>query len=130
MEDKYYLLARAMESISGLLKVYLTDRSGNREGVWLQPTGHNAGEILNLPVVVRRYKYMDIVEYDPDSKVVRRLVQDGGYTRTKFVGYEGESRIAIQDWLNRGYMVEHLTPESLGLTRKRRPQQRRSGTQS
>lgn len=90
------------------------------ETVWVKPLGNNIGEISNLPLFATRYKYKDLVKFDPKTWKVREKIADGGYTRTKVCEYTGNFFEEKAYWESKGYIVEGLAPGALGISRKRK----------
>jgi hypothetical protein len=92
------------------------------EGVWVKELSQNTGEINNLPIFTRKYKFGDIIEFNPESGEAIRLVHDGGYTPTETVKYEGDFQAERERREAQGYIVEGWSPGVLGMTRKRQPE--------
>jgi hypothetical protein len=92
------------------------------EGVWVKELSENTGEINNLPIFTRKYKFGDIIEFNSESGEAVRLVQDGGYTPTEMVKYERDFQAERERWETQGYIVEGWLPGVLGVTRRRAEQ--------
>jgi hypothetical protein len=88
------------------------------EWVWVNESSYNTGEILNLPVFNPLYKYKDVVEFDPSTREVVRLFRDGGYTATRLVRFSSEFHRTRAKWQHKGYVVERLTPNVIGPSKK------------
>jgi hypothetical protein len=105
------------------ISIKLPLKSGlNYEGVWVKELSENTGEINNVPIFTRKYKFGDIIEFDPETGEAVRVVQDGGYAPTGMVKYEGDFQAERKRWEAQGYIVEGWLPGVLGVTRKRAKQ--------
>jgi len=92
------------------------------EGVWVKELSQNTGEINNLPVYTKEYKFGDIIEFDPQTSKAIRVVQHGGYTPTQIVKYEGQFADAKLKWEDEGYVIEGMGQGRLAVTKKCREQ--------
>ncbi len=54
------------------------------ESVWALRFGKNIAQICNIPFLAAKFKYGDLVEFDPESFKVLRIIEDGG--PAKFYG--------------------------------------------
>jgi hypothetical protein len=88
------------------------------EGVWVKELSDNTGEINNLPVFTREYKFGDVIEFDPITYKAMRLVRDGGYTPAKTIEYEGTFTDAKAKWEANGYVIEGIGHGKLAVTKK------------
>lgn len=105
-----------------MIKIQLPVRGGSilYEGVWVEESSATTGRINNLPVFSRQYKYSDVIEFDPESHHVLRILEDGGYMRTRLIIYKDDHATAREKWERKGYLVESLSEGLLGVTKKRR----------
>jgi len=87
------------------------------EGVWVKELSANTGEINNLPVYTREYKFRDIIEFAPETNRAIRVVEDGGYTSTQIVRYEGRFKDEKAKWEAEGYVIEGMGRGRLAVTR-------------
>lgn len=102
------------------IRIRLPTESGfTYEGVWAKELTENTGEINNIPIFTREYKFTDVVEFDSESREVTKLLKDGGYTPTEMVRYEGDFQAEKRKWEAIGYEVEGYSPGIMGVTRKR-----------
>lgn len=88
------------------------------EGVWVKELSDNTGEINNLPVFTRQYKFADVIEFDPMTHRAIRLVRDSGYTPTEIVEYKGRFRNAKAKWEAECYVVEGIGRGKLAVAKK------------
>jgi len=104
-----------------MIKVKLPFKCGclNGETVWVNPLGHDTGEIRNLPFCATKYKYRDIIKFNPDTWEVLEKVADGGFTRTRVHEYTGNFFEEKAYWESKGYVVEGFAPGILGVSRRR-----------
>jgi len=91
------------------------------ENVWVHLLGPDIGEIANIPVFATRYKYRDVIRFDPDTWEFLGKVDDGGFTRTRLYEYTGDFDQEKARWESKGYVVESLAPKIFALSRKRLP---------
>jgi hypothetical protein len=96
----------------------LLSQDGICEKVWARKLSYNTAEIENLPVISLDYKYKDVIEFDPQTLNVTRIIRDGGYSSTEFIEYKGEFPKAKREWKAKGYQVEGLVPGILAVSRK------------
>ncbi|MBC7263469.1 MAG: hypothetical protein H5T64_03815 [Chloroflexi bacterium] len=97
------------------------------ENVWVKPLSEDIGEICNLPYFAIKFKYKDVIRFDPETGEFAEKVADGGFTRTKFYQYKGRFSKERTYWESRGYVVENFLPGILGVTRKRKRGKRAGG---
>jgi hypothetical protein len=88
------------------------------EGVWVKELSDNTGEINNLPVYTRKYKFADVIEFDPVTCKALRVVRDGGYTPAETIEYNGRFADEKAKWEAKGYVVEGVGEGKLGVARK------------
>jgi hypothetical protein len=86
--------------------------------MWVKELSENAGEIDSLPFFTWEYKFRDIVEFNPDTGGVVRLIQEGGYAPTEPVKYSGDYQRERAKWQVRGYEVEGFQQGLMGVTRR------------
>ncbi len=97
----------------------LMSRNGSCEKVWAKKLSYNTAEINNLPVVCIYYKYKDVVEFNPRTLNVTRMIRDGGYSPTEFIEYKGEFSKIKREWEAKGYEIEGIVRGVLAVTKKR-----------
>ncbi len=104
-----------------MIKVTLPfeDKYLSGENVWVKPLGGDTGEINNLPVFATKYRYKDIIRFDPNTWDFIEKVADGGFTRTKVHEYTGKFSEEKAYWESKGYVVESFAPGVLGVSRRR-----------
>jgi len=101
------------------VSILLNKKCGfNYEGVWVKELSDNTGEINNLPFFNSEYKFRDIVEFDPETGKVVKLIRDGGYTPTKLLKYNGDYQRERAKWEAKGYEVEGFQQGLMGVTRR------------
>lgn len=88
------------------IKIKVRHKYINYETLWLKLLSNTTGRIANIPIYTKKFKYDDVVEFDPKTMEVKRLIFDGGYTQTKFAKYEGNPETAIKELGDKGYIVE------------------------
>jgi hypothetical protein len=88
------------------------------EGVWIKELTGNTGEINNIPLYTKEYKFADIIEFDPQTHKVIRLLQDGGYTPAETVEYNGRFADEKAKWEAKGYVIEGIATGKLAVARK------------
>lgn len=102
------------------VKLPLRYKCLNGENVWVKSLSNDTGEISNLPFLATKYKYKDVIKFDPDTWEFLEKVADGGFTRTKVYEYTGDFSEEKAYWESKGYIVESFTPGMLGISRKRK----------
>lgn len=90
------------------------------EGVWVKELCGNIGEINNLPVFTREYKFGDVIEFDPVTYKAMQVIRDGGYTPTEIIGYRDRFADEKTKWEAEGYVVEGIEKGKVAITRKYR----------
>jgi hypothetical protein len=88
------------------------------EAVWVKELSPNTGEIDNLPVFAREYKFRDIIEYDPGTSTAIRIVNDGGYTPTEIIRYSGKFQDEKVRREAEGYCIEGWQPGIMAITKR------------
>ena len=88
------------------------------EGVWVRELAENSGEINNLPVFTREYKFGDVIKFNPITGKVMWVVEDGGYIPTEIVEHSGSFADAKAKWEAKGYVVEGIGRERLAVAKK------------
>ena len=89
------------------------------ENVWIKPLSYDTGEIANLPFFATKYKYKDVIKFDPTTGKLLEKIADGGYTRSKVYEYVGDFSEEKAYWESKGYIVEGFAPGILGVSRRR-----------
>jgi hypothetical protein len=88
------------------------------EGVWVKEFSPNRGEINNLPVYTKEYKFADIIEFDPETSRAVGVVQDGGYTAAEIIRYHGKFEDEKAKWEAKGYVIEGMGRGKLAIASK------------
>lgn len=88
------------------------------EGVWVRELSCNTGEVNNLPVFAREYKFGDIIEFAPETSKAIRVIQHGGYAPTDVIEYAGEFADEKAKWEAEGYVVEGVCTGKLAVAKK------------
>ncbi|MEO0114026.1 MAG: DUF4265 domain-containing protein [candidate division WOR-3 bacterium] len=95
-----------METNYQKVKIKIRKPGITYETLWVRCLSENTGVINNIPIFTKRFKYGDVVEFDPETFEVKKLISDGGHATTKFVKYEGDPEPIIEKLKNDGYIVE------------------------
>ncbi|MEO0092982.1 MAG: DUF4265 domain-containing protein [candidate division WOR-3 bacterium] len=95
-----------MENNYQKVKIKIRKPGITYETLWVRCLSANTGEINNIPIFTKRFKYGDVVEYDSKTFEVKKLISNGGYTKTKFAKYEGDPEPTIEKLMDDGYIVE------------------------
>ncbi len=96
------------------------------ETVWCEVLGPDLGAIKNLPVFATKYKFRDVVRFNPLTFDCIEVVADGGYTRTKLYEYTGDLASEKTLWEAEGCVVEGLRKGLLAVSCPRRKRPSRS----
>jgi hypothetical protein len=102
-----------------MLKILLPaegDESGS-EGVWVKRVSANTGEINNLPFLSRKYKFGDIIEFDPKTNEAVQLVRDGGYSPTRIITYRCRFEDEKKRLETEGYIIEGICVGFVAVTK-------------
>lgn len=101
------------------VQIPLKNKNLTSENVWVKKLSYNLGEIKNIPSFASGYKYNDVIEFDPKSRIVQEVVADGGYTRPRFYKFTGDRQLEREYWFDKGYLVEFISSNLIVVCRPR-----------
>jgi len=104
-----------------MIKIGLPTKEKNiTEWVWARRINDRIAEIRSLPYLSSAFKYKDLVEFNPKTNEVGKVIFDGGYVKTQAYTYTGDFANEKGYWESWGYIVEGVKEGIMSVTRKKK----------
>ncbi|OGP70280.1 MAG: hypothetical protein A2W09_08180 [Deltaproteobacteria bacterium RBG_16_50_11] len=101
------------------VKIPVRLRGISFENVWAEQLTDGIARIKNIPCYSSKYKYMDVVSFDPETLIIQYMVVEGGYTRPRYIQSTRDPQLELEYWFDKGYLIEFYSRNMYGVCRKR-----------